>query len=888
MTSTPLPPELTGLDLAGLLGSALVDDAVEPLADGLEDVRFVARGGMGSVYRARQPKLDRTVAVKVLAPELAADAAFAERFRREAATMARLAHPHIAAVFDSGVTTDGLPFYLMEFVEGGDLAQRMKAGRIPAAECVRLLSEAAAALEHAQAQGVVHRDVKPSNLLLAPDGTVKVADFGLAAPAERDPTTRLTRTGSTLGTLEYAAPEQIEGRAADARSDLYSLGVIAYELLTGTLPRGAFEPPSVHSGDWRFDDVIARALAREPDKRFPSAAAFREALTRAASREANVWKLLRRRNRVAIAVSVLALLAAGGAFMAWRQSQRAATHAAAAQNARREAEALVDFMINELRGRLTEVSRLDLMEGVVNKTGAYLAHAGGDENDPAFQRIRATWLEAKGIVHRVKGQTDDAVQAFDAAAEIRRRFAASGPDQTKWLGELAQGLRQLYELHQRWKPQVPREPLLREILSTAETMAALSPGDRRAALTVSGAQGDLAAHYSRHGNPAEAARCAALQQRTLEELASKDPEDFNIRFQQGDSLTLRAGICNESGDQDTAVSLAREALALFENLSARRPNDHFLRGRISHCQQYVGGLLADAGRTAEAIPHLQRGAEIASSLAAQSPQNQESQRDTARHWKGLADALDTLGRTAEAAAARAQQAAFQAAASASAASPVSPDALTTAEAAAWEKLTPDSPLADHVAWADAAEKAGYALYDRDHPEASLEWFRKCQEKLIPHTSDVGGISLWHWSLGRTLNRIGAIHEDRAEWDEAAAPYRRALDLRKRLAAWQPAERRFQRDVFSSFDHCADVLIARADTGALLALARECLAFLPSLGSGRAWLETAARDFCRWTEAAAKQDAPAAATLAREILAVLYPEPAPKPSEFESRLRALLR
>ena len=275
---------------------------------GYEVLSLVGRGGMGAVYKARQPQLDRFVAVKLLPVEVSLDEAFAQRFRREAQMLARLDHPNIVRIFDFGETTEGHLFYTMEFVEGEDLQQRLRRGLVDPGLAFAALQQVCAALECAHAQGIVHRDVKPANVLITTDGRVKLADFGLAAPTERAPTERLTQEGAALGTFEYAAPEQwqsqggsaraasavpdelasqreafhLERAPLDHRADIYSVGVMAYELLTGELPRGIFPPPSEKAAsDPRYDDVVMRALQQEPAKRWPTVREFREALARA-------------------------------------------------------------------------------------------------------------------------------------------------------------------------------------------------------------------------------------------------------------------------------------------------------------------------------------------------------------------------------------------------------------------------------------------------------------------------------------------------------------------------------------------------------------------------------------------------------------------------------
>src|SRR5581483_2703809 len=239
----------------------------------LEILELLGRGGMGAVYKARQKQLDRIVALKILPPGIGEEPAFAERFAREARALARLNHPNVVTLYEFG-QADGLFYFLMEFVDGVSLRQLFHAGRIAAREALAIVPQICDALQYAHDQGVVHRDIKPENILLDARGRVKVADFGLAKLLGRvAPDVSLTAPDQVMGTPHYMAPEQMEtpGRV-DHRADIYSLGVVFYELLTGHLPLGRFAPPSRSvKVDVRLDQVVLRALEREPVRRYQQA-----------------------------------------------------------------------------------------------------------------------------------------------------------------------------------------------------------------------------------------------------------------------------------------------------------------------------------------------------------------------------------------------------------------------------------------------------------------------------------------------------------------------------------------------------------------------------------------------------------------------------------------
>ncbi len=253
--------------------------------------RELARGGMAAVWEAEDKVLTRRVAIKVLHPHLAGDDGFRTRFRREAVAAAKLAHPHIVTTYDTGRDGD-FAYIVMELVEGTTLARLLKSeGPLPVAKAVDVAVQVADALACAHAHGVVHRDVKPANILLREDGHVKVADFGIAKAGNGDD---LTRTGVVMGTAKYLSPEQVSGNPADAGSDIYALGIVLYEMLAGAPPfvgdtelstavaRLTAAPGSLR--DRRPDiprsleAVVLRSLARDPAARFRSAEEMRTSL----------------------------------------------------------------------------------------------------------------------------------------------------------------------------------------------------------------------------------------------------------------------------------------------------------------------------------------------------------------------------------------------------------------------------------------------------------------------------------------------------------------------------------------------------------------------------------------------------------------------------------
>jgi serine/threonine protein kinase len=291
------------IEQQGIMTEPLQTRVVAAIGGLYEVEQEIGRGGMSVVYRARDRRLNRQVAIKVLPPELAYDPAIRTRFTREAQTAAQLSHAHIVPIYDVG-ERDGIAHFVMALITGGNLADLLaREPRQPIAEARRLLCEIADALAYAHLRGVIHRDIKPDNILIdAATGRAMVTDFGIARAIEAG--TRLTVTGAAVGTPTYMSPEQAKGeRDIDGRSDIYSLGIIGYQMLTGRVPFTAANPMALllkHVGDrprpiseLRPDtpksirDAVERSLMKDAEDRWPTAAALRDALV---SEDPSSWR----------------------------------------------------------------------------------------------------------------------------------------------------------------------------------------------------------------------------------------------------------------------------------------------------------------------------------------------------------------------------------------------------------------------------------------------------------------------------------------------------------------------------------------------------------------------------------------------------------------------
>ncbi|HCN79353.1 MAG TPA: hypothetical protein DIT13_19495, partial [Verrucomicrobiales bacterium] len=252
----PLPEELTAL-----------------LPHGMYHVEgFLGQGGMGAVYQGIHVKLKRPVAIKIMHREAGRDYDFAMRFEREAQAMAKLSHPNIVGVHDYGEAGPDYLYIVMELVDGADLMDVIRTGRMTQEMALTLLPQICDALQFAHDHGIVHRDIKPSNIMLTREGRVKIADFGLAKHFDAESSFR-TQTGTGMGTPDYAAPEQFDPNATiDHRADIYALGVMIYQMITGQLPRGAWKAPSERAPVApQWDDIVSRAMQNDPGDRYQQA-----------------------------------------------------------------------------------------------------------------------------------------------------------------------------------------------------------------------------------------------------------------------------------------------------------------------------------------------------------------------------------------------------------------------------------------------------------------------------------------------------------------------------------------------------------------------------------------------------------------------------------------
>lgn len=558
-------------------------DALAEVA-GYELLERIGCGGQGEVYRALQHATKRTVALKILRGGLGAAGRRGERFQREVELIAAFRHPNVVTVFDSGVTSDGRKFYAMEFVDGSPLGQ-WRAGGVATGElrdAVRLLAVLCGAVQYAHQRGVIHRDLKPGNVLIDQDGAPRVLDFGLAKLVEPFGESPRTQTGEFLGTLAYAAPEQVRGdpNAVDVRTDVHALGLIAYELLAGRKPYPAGgslsdlvrnicetqpERPSRHNRalNDELDAIILRALAKEPERRYQSAGEMARDLERYLSgvpvdaRGDSRWYMLRktlRRYRVPLSVAAvfMLLLGAFAARASWdalriaRQRDEALAAQIGEARQRGVAEAVNNFM-NEFVGAANpgQHARGDLRVRDVLESAAKALDQGKCRDQP---EVEAALRITIGETYRVLAAFAEAEQHMRKALQIRRDLAARDATST---GDLVH--------------------VLQELSGVLQAMGRLD---------------EAAAAY---------AEKLALQGEP------RGPDALRIR---AEDLNNLAGLRYGAGDLPGAIDYLRQALAIRRRLHTVPDLS------LAHAMFNLGGVLNVAAQRAEAEPLIREALEI--------------------------------------------------------------------------------------------------------------------------------------------------------------------------------------------------------------------------------------------------------------------------------------
>jgi eukaryotic-like serine/threonine-protein kinase len=617
---------------------------------GYEILGELGRGGMGVVYKARQLRLNRVVALKMLLAGEHAGPEAGVRFLAEAESIARLHHPNIVQIFAFG-DCGGLPYFEMEYVAGGSLADRLDGAPRPARDGARLVETLARAIHEAHRLGIVHRDLKPANILLAADGTPKVADFGLAKWLDVE--TGLTRSQLIVGSPSYMAPEQAGRGLAPVgpAADVYALGAILYELLTGRPPfRAATVMETLEQV--RSDEPIAptrlrpklprdlvticlKCLEKEPHRRYATAGELAEDLRRFAAGEPirarpvagheRLWRWCRR--EPAVAALALALLAGlvGVATQWWRAEE----HLKDALRQRRRAEeiAVRHFDANRALQAANESERTARRRAQGRFDAAMRALGKFEEitkdaallREPRLEGLRAGLLQtALGFYRELQASLEDDASPV-ARSQLAEAYARVGA--VTWELGLTEEALAAY----------------RRSLALVEQTAEAAPADPDVRSSVARAHAQIGFCFRTTGRPAEALQSYEQARKIQEPLARDDPA--NSRYQEVLSWTFsNLGVIHlELGHPDEAIRLHRRALATHEALVRDDPSNIRYRGDLGWCWRYLSLALAASGDLGEALRLAERATATLEDVV------RAGGGDVEPRWR-LARCLDEIGR----------------------------------------------------------------------------------------------------------------------------------------------------------------------------------------------------------------------------------------------------
>jgi eukaryotic-like serine/threonine-protein kinase len=629
---------------------------------GYEILGELGRGGMGIVYKARQLRLNRIVALKMILAGEHAPAEAAIRFLGEAEAVARLNHPNIIQVFAFG-DHRGLPYFEMEYVAGGSLADRLKGALRPPSEAAQLIETLARAIHEVHRLGIVHRDLKPANVLLADDGSPRIADFGLAK--WMDVETGLTRTDHVLGSPSYMAPEQAVRGACPIgpAADVYSLGAILYELLTGRPPfreatvletleqvKSAEPVPPTRLRPGLPGDLVTiclKCLRKEPSRRYEGAHALAEDLRRFTAGEPimarpvgaieRIWRWSHREPALAaLAVALLAGLVAGAT-----QWWRAESHLAEELHLRGIAEenVLLQTRINQEllqandrvdRARRRAQERLDVaMKALENFEG--ITNDAALLREPRLEGLRAKLFRtALGFYRDLQASLEN-----EASPETR--------------GQLSAAYSRIADIS--WQLGLREEALAthRQALALIEQMAAATPTAPNVRAAVARGHARIGFTLRTMGRSAEALPSYKRARGIQEALAREDPADPRYRETLSWTLSNIGLIYHELGRLSEAIRLHRQAIAIHESLVESDPGNSAYRSDLAWCWRYLGQALAASGERDEALRILERAVESLQTIVEAHPGEDEHRWRRARCRDEIGSILLRTGRPTEAA-----------------------------------------------------------------------------------------------------------------------------------------------------------------------------------------------------------------------------------------------
>jgi tetratricopeptide (TPR) repeat protein/tRNA A-37 threonylcarbamoyl transferase component Bud32 len=680
-----------------------------PVIPGYEILEELGRGGMGVVYKARQLRLNRVVALKMILAGDHAPQEAALRFLAEAENIARLHHPHIVQIFSFG-DCEGRPFFAMEYVGGGSLSDRLDGTPRQARESARLVETLARAIHEAHQLGIIHRDLKPANILLTADGIPKIADFGLAKCLDVE--TRLTRTQTIVGSPSYMAPEQIgiSSMGVGPAADVYSLGAIIYELITGRPPFQAAtiletleqvrsdEPIAPRRLQPKLprdlDTICLKCLEKIPARRYSSAAELADDLrrfelgqtirARPVGAHERLWRWCRR--EPAIALLALALIAGlVGVATQWRRAESHLNDAIhqrrlAEENLGRELEANLKLQVakdHEATAHRLAQKRFDEAMKAVRHFGE-MTNDAALMRDPNLEGLRANLLRtALGFYREIQasleedaspearsqlseaydrvayiswelGLQDEALATYRRALSLVEQLADDAPSAPENRAAVAKCLTRIgFTLRTRSRPAEALQPY-QQAQEIQQQLALENPAEPRYQEALSWTLSNIGVIHRDLGRPADAIRFHRLAIGIHETLVQQYPRSAPYRSELAWCWRYLSMALVAAGDLNSALPLAEQAASLHEELVTNDRDNAELRWRLARCLDEVGRIRCRAGRPGDAAAPLQRSAELYESVARNNPVLYRL--DIARNQLNIAFHRAMIGRREEASA----------------------------------------------------------------------------------------------------------------------------------------------------------------------------------------------------------------------------------------------
>jgi tetratricopeptide (TPR) repeat protein/tRNA A-37 threonylcarbamoyl transferase component Bud32 len=620
-------PELviTGHEVEASLAESAGTGVEQGEVPGYQILGFLGRGGMGVVYKARQTKLNRLVALKMILGGSYAGEQELARFRNEAEAVARLQHPNIVQIHEVG-EQNGLPYFSLELVDGGTLAQQLASTPQPSRAAAQLVETLAWAVHAAHQRGIIHRDLKPANVLLTKDGIPKITDFGLAKLIGQE--VGQTQTGAVVGTPSYMAPEQAAGRTKEISLlvDVYALGAILYEMLTGrppfqgestfdTLGQVRFQEPvpprRLHPKVPRdLETICLKCLQKEPRKRYASAAELADDLRRflagepILARPASLWergtKWAKRRPAVAAllgvsGVAVLTVLIVVSVMNARLKQQR--DYAVANFQKARDAMEVLTNVAQEQLGEMPQMEtvRRDLLEKALE---FYQDFARQASNDPEVRYETGRAYLRLGEIHRWLEEIVKAEQCFRDAVDLNEKLTAEHPAVPKYRQELGRGYISLSNvLSDSGSHPEEAEEYLQRALALAEKLAADYPDEASYQVDLGRIYNILGIRWDEKKKPQEAGKAYRKSLDILDQLVARYPDNLSHQRKQAVVRNSWAVYLEDSDRLEKAEQVYRQNVAFYSDLVSRFPTVSDDRSKLALTLQNLSGILEKTGRT---------------------------------------------------------------------------------------------------------------------------------------------------------------------------------------------------------------------------------------------------------------------------------------------------